>query len=130
MRAALFQIVFVVAYAVVSYFLLPLVWSAFPTNPFSVTAFFLLWAGLLALILPIPLRWYMILSSILIGGLIIIGLYQGYQLRLPLFTQELLVLWGIVAFALIVAWLMIAPRLWRHVKGIVVVSQSPEDHHD
>lgn len=99
-----------------------------PLYPVPVTLLCLVWAIVLALVLPLTLRMFRWITTgavaLICGG----AIYLASTMNQNILTSWPWFMWAVLIAFFAFGWWKIATPLWRWANGIVAVSQTPEHH--
>lgn len=99
-----------------------------PAAPLAVTTVWLVWAMLLSLFLPLPLRWFRIASTSAVVGVEAVAAYKLLQVAPGFLEGQLWMVWAAAAIALPLGWLKVTAPLWRWASGVVAVQDDSPTH--
>lgn len=98
--------------------------SHFAEHPFLLTMFDALWLSGVALILPLGLRIFRIVSSAFVAVILSIGTFLTWQTAPALFAAMPWYMWFVIDVSAIIGWLLVASPLWRWVHATVPVDNQ------
>ena len=127
-RYSLLQVIFVFAASLGALTFAPTAARAQCPNPVPVAIGCLIWTIALALVAPLTVRAFQIVTTLAITAIAAISLYL-WSVHFPGTFEALPVwFWTIIVVFLDFGWLMVSTPLWRWARGIVVTQQTAEHH--
>lgn len=101
-------------------------WGFFPAYPYAVGIVAALWAIVFSLLLPLPVRMFRTVSTVLVVSAIVVATVAAFAAGiLPPFTVQIGIIYAIVFAGIVLGWLMVSTRIWRGIHSIIAV----EDQH-
>lgn len=102
----------------------------FTDHPLLVIAAAAVWASFLFLLLPVPLRMFGRVSTLMLALIMGVGIFSAASSGLvSVASVNFWLTWGVAAAFSLIGWLLVATPLWRFFHGVVAVQDTAADHH-
>lgn len=106
------------------------VFQHFPSGPFWWGLGGLLWVMALSMFLPLPLRWFQVVSTVMLTGMEVATAFKAAEHFPGLFSPaQTWIVWGALMVAIPIGWVSVSARLWRWTSGIVPVQDTAAPPH-